>query len=90
MAKTQTKSKKKTVSKKKTGSFEFRALKPTPKKELRNSHFKELYTALDLLDAVATSDNMDDLPTGELAFYASTLNHMAIALKFRLDDLTGK
>lgn len=67
----------------------FNAVTTTTKKQLQNSLFKKLYSALDLLDREATSADMDAVPMVELEFYADTLMHMAVTLKFRLDDLTG-
>jgi hypothetical protein len=38
---------------------------------------------------MAASADMEALPKVELEFYANTLTHLLLTLKFRLDALTG-
>ena len=51
--------------------------------------FKEIYAALDALHELTESADIEARPKVDLEFYATTLTHLSLTLKFRLDDLTG-
>jgi len=64
-------------------------IKADKKKNPKHFLFKELYSSLEGLTEMAASADMEALPKVELEFYANTLTHLLLTLKFRLDALTG-